>query len=281
MAMSIARHTGVLELQHEALRVCLKYFRNWYHYHPRVFRLHFELIGDSRPEELEAGLKPLLRQLREVTVAARPLLFRTTVPEDSPLLSGLRREGFLETRRVYEPWLHPADVQEMPVVPPAGTVLIPLSSALDRNLQNELVELYVEIYARTSRLDPATPEQLSPDGWAQEFLEDPDLDRELSCCLLRGDRPVGLVTVYRGEQEDVFELGPFGVAQPELGMHQELTVAMLSRVMRKLRAEKPAGTKLVAEVDSDDPWTLYTCAEFPFRTGATSVSLALVPAWVA
>src|SRR5690554_2281021 len=219
MALSVARYESALELQLDGPLIRLRYSRNRYHYHPRVYRLHLEQLGECQPEDLGIGLGMLLRELLQVTAQARPLLFRSTVSKDSPLLAVLRSMGFLETRRVYEPWLYPADVPETPLVPPTGTALTPLSSALDRNLHRELVELYVEIYARTSRLDPATPEQLSAEDWTDELLADPDLDKDLSCCVFRGDRPVGLATVYRGEQEDTIELGPFGVTKSELGMH--------------------------------------------------------------
>ncbi len=163
-----------------------------------------------------------------MTAKYEPLLYRTTITEGSPLLVALKAAGFLETRRVYEPWLHPREVKQPTVSIDGRLELLPLSNLLEQRRQRELLELYIEVYARVSRLDPATPERLTPDEWEEMLLGDPALALNLSCCALVGDRLVGLSTVYNGQQEGHFELGPLGVAEEFLSRHQEIIVAMLA-----------------------------------------------------
>jgi len=37
--------------------------------------------------------------------------------------------------------------------------------------------------------------------------------------------------------------------------------------------------QFTAEIDADDPYTLYVCAALPFRAAAESVSLFFAPHW--
>jgi hypothetical protein len=61
------------------------------------------------------------------------------------------------------------------------------------------------------------------------------------------------------------------------GLHQEITLGMLYRSLDLLR--KAGATRLTAELDSDDPWVLYTLADLPFKPALSLISFAFVPAW--
>lgn len=253
--------------------------RNRFHYQPRVFRLGFQLQGDRAADALRACIVPVLAELRSLTHDARPLLLRASVPAAGELPGILREAGFIELRRVYEPVLQlealaPDDLPG-PTVP--GITFLPLSEALDLVSSEELMRLFQQVYARTSRLDPATPEHVGQAEWEAVFMADPDLYQEATICAFADGTPVELASIFRGQDQASFELGPFGVDETRLHLHQEITLGILNCSLGVLR--QAGATLLTTELDSDDPWVLYTLADLPFKPVLSLISFAFVPAW--
>lgn len=75
------------------------------------------------------------------------------------------------------------------------------------------------------------------------------------------------------------KLGPFGVAENHLDRHEELTGGMLNWVFEASLGAPWLAEQFTAEIDADDPYTLYVCAALPFRAAAESVSLFFAPHW--
>lgn len=227
---------------------------------------------------LGAGISLVLNELQILTRDARPLLFRATVPASGQLPRILRKAGFIELRRVYEPELR------LEALPPAAAepaapdlTLLSLPEALALASREELLRLFQEVCARTSRLDPATPGQIRTSEWEEVFLTDPQLQPEATTCAFVAGRLAGLASVFSGQDPLSFELGPFGVAGVWLDRHQEITLGMLHHSISVLR--QAGALLLTAELDSDDPWVLYTLADLPFKPALSSISFAFVPAW--
>lgn len=254
--------------------------RNRLHWHDRVYRLETTQQATTTPAEVDAAIPVLVSALKEVAPAGRaPLLFRVTLPIESPFVAGLQASGFLVARHVFEPKLDPRTVVPPEDAMDPGVELITLAAARKRFGDGPLEKLHLEVYARGSRLDPATPDRLDEADLSGLLLGADDLVGDLSCCLLLRGVPVGIVTVYRGADARSFELGHIGVAEAQLRDNEELTLAMLSWVIHRAVLEPWNAEQLTAEIDSDDPYTLYSCAALPLRMGEESVSLFLAPAW--
>src|SRR5690625_1755909 len=84
----------------------VRWFRNRWHWHERVFRLLISQSAELTASDAAAAVKLLVRELLQISVEGkRPLLFRVTVSSDSTLLPALRSVGFLVARHVFEPVL--------------------------------------------------------------------------------------------------------------------------------------------------------------------------------
>lgn len=103
------------------------------------------------------------------------------------------------------------------------------------------------------------------------------LNPDISSCAFIQDELVGIGMVYASGKPEEVELGLIGVLEKHLPSHQEITLAMLTQSIDN--AIKAGTTRLAAEVDSDDPWTLYTLADLPFEVADESISLVWPPRW--
>lgn len=257
----------------------LIWHHNRAHYHPRVIRLNFQGFDLLGPADLSDALAETLTELTQKTASLKPLLFRTTVASHSPLLPALSNHGFLQTRHVYEPALRLDERLTMelsrwrdPVVK-GGRLRVTTFS--ENPHQSALADLAQEVYQRTSRLDPATPNMLEPGELWGALLD--GLNPDISSCAFIQDELVGIGMVYASGKPEEVELGLIGVLEKHLPSHQEITLAMLTQSIDN--AIKAGTTRLAAEVDSDDPWTLYTLADLPFEVADESISLVWPPRW--
>lgn len=257
-----------------------RWMRNRWHWHERVLRLVISQSGELAPSDAVAAVKLLVGELQRVSVdGTRPLLFRVTVASESSLLRALRSAGFMVARHVFEPTLDPRVAAVNTMALPDGAELISLSAARRQFGDAALSGIYLEVYSRSSRLDPATPECLTAEELAGLLFADEQLAMDLSCCAVLNGVPVGLVPVFRGDAQYQFELGPFGVADGHIGRHEEFSQQMLNWVFRASLNAPWLAEQFTAEIDSDDPYTLYACAALPFRAAAESVSLFWAPHW--
>lgn len=277
-----ARGDGIAVTDGPVLLLSARWLQNRLHWHDRIFRLVFTLAAQLGASDAVAAVRLLVRELQYVLIDGRqPLLFRATVASDSVLLPALRSAGFLVARHVFEPILNPREVMPDALPLPAGADIMSLAEARKLLGDAVLTQLYLEVYARSSRLDPATPEHL-PEQELESFLfGDEQLAVDLSCCVVFNGVPVGLVPVFHGETPQRYELGAFGVANSQLERHEQLTGRMLTWVFEKSVRSPWLAEQFTAEIDSDDPYVLYACAAFPFRSAAESVSLFFVPHWTA
>lgn len=256
----------------------VRYVNNRFNFNPNVYRLLFNLypnaLGNLLPQDLHALLAEVQRLLPKTA-----LLCRTTVEASSPLLPMLKDAGFLETRYVYEPLLELENLElEVRSQLEEGSSSYVLRPLRDADIENPaFLDLHKELYARTSRMDPATPERVSKEEWMEVLQE--DLNLEYSVCLVENRQIVGLALVYNDAYEvpKTYQLGILGIRQDLLKHHQPLSVAMVENICIQL---KDKGEKFLrAEMDADDPWVFYTCAAFPFRHDKKSVSLAWPLQW--
>lgn len=267
--------SGTLKRDHDGITVRVRWLLNRMHYHPRVVRLEFDGFGGLPDADLPPVVKQTIASATRELQGTNPLLLRTTVEAESGLHHALLDYGFFESRRVLEPVLQldQALTNLRSVESTDGAPRItPLADVTDRD---ELLDLMLEIYARTSRLDPATPEHFSRNELWNMFTEDVNWQAS-SCAMLDGEL-IGLCIIHSGASAGEVELGLCGVRASQLARHQETGLALL---LASARAAQHAGARLLrAELDTDDPWMLYLCAELPFRRDTESVSLVFAPNW--
>lgn len=280
MPYGVERKSDRLEIQLGDDRVAvLHWFHNRLHFHPRVLRLSFVGFEQVPNRELDFVVDAAFSELLAVHKSDPPLLLRATLDQGSNVLPRLRRIGFLECRRVFVVSLLVDEVDLNPRVQEVGgdIEVVSLADARLRARDVVLENLFLEVYSRVSRLDPATPERLTAEERQGLFLGDTDLDRIISSVAFRGERPIGLCAAYQGERQAELELGATGVCSEELREHHWLTIAMLKRTLS--RAKDAGARAVVAEVDSDDPWSLYVFADLPCHLNGQSMSLVYLPRW--
>ena len=83
--------------------------------------------------------------------------------------------------------------------------------------------------------------------------------------------------MYRTPNPHHHELGILGATVADPRDHRHITRQMLAAAARTLHDR--GATHLRAEIDTDDPYTLYALAEWPFQHGAEAVTLTLLPRW--
>lgn len=258
----------------------VRWFRNRWHWHERVFRLVMSEADELTPSGSMAAVELLVTELQQVSVdERRPLLFRVTVASESSLLPALRTVGFMVARHVFEPTLDPRAAVQSALELPDGAELLSLTAARRRFGDAALTGIYLAVYARCSRLDPATPERLTDAERADFLFSDEQLVVDLSCCAVLNGVPAGLVPVFQGAARHHFEFGPFGVTDSHLERYEEVTGGMLNWVFEASLNAPWLADQFTAEIDSDDPYILYACAALPFRAAAESVSLFFAPQW--
>lgn len=279
----VRQHPDRIEVrQGDEVVAVLRWFQPRLHFHPRILLLAFEDFEALAVADLGPVIEEVCRILRAGVDAGGALLLRVTLDERSVLLPFLKRSGFLETRRVYEPVLPldgpiPEFGERLATIAGRPVRVLGLSEARARVGEEALVRLFWEVYGRVARLDAATPERLTEQERTSLVVGDEDLEWRATTCAFFGERLVGLCSVYRGEAREELELGPFGVAEASLAHHEEVTLAMLRASI--VRAMELGASRLRAEIDSDDSRTLLTCAALPFRTDRVAVSLVFAPRW--
>lgn len=261
-------------------RLSVRWWRNRLHYHPRVLTLSFE--GSSASLQVDdESIRTLFAKALTKFAGLDPLMLRVTLESGSPLLPPLRRLGFLDTRTVFVVGFDVPGILRMsaPLAADAHprVRLVSLAQALEAVSEEALTALWLEVYGRTARLDPATPHQISTKEQHEMFLGDGELDRSVSVCALEGERLVGICPAYRTNDPLGIELGSVGVGSGSLERHQELSVAMVRSAAS--RAATTGVRRMSVEVDSDAPWGLYAVADLPGRVVESLVSLMYVPKW--
>lgn len=226
-------------------------------------------------------MKALLDEALTVLAAHDPLVMRVTLVHDSPLVAPLQKVGFHLSRSVL---VVEFDVQELLAQPPVSDAragqqlqLVSLREALDLSSEEELLDLWLDVYGQTAHLDPVSKGLLSAEEWRELFLGDASLDSGASVCVFTDGRPIGICPVYLGSAPAEMELGTVGVGTRFMDLHREASLLMVTDVARRVA---PLGVKrLLVEVDSDAPWGLYAFADLPGRVVETLASLMLVPRW--
>ena len=257
--------------------------RNRLHHQPGVLRLVIDGFTDIPAEELpslvDQGVRALIARMRQ----RHTMVLRAVLPQDHALLPLLLARGFVETRRTLLPVLRLDQPQVQTPEPDPATavdesdiVTTSLNAGLHRHGQAAINELYWTLYRRTAHHDPATPERLTPSELQDLALGDPHLDQDASVIAERTQEPTGLCTVYRTADPAHNELGIIGATTDQRD-HRRTARKMLTAVTRNLRDR--GATHLHAEIDSDDPHTLYALAEWPLQHEAEAVTLTLLPRW--
>lgn len=255
------------------------YFPNRFHFNPGIYRLTFEVHESLAIDKLQRAIPHLLVELRR-QLPSTAFLCRTTLEDSSPLVPLLKGNGFIGTRFVHEPLLDISDAQGRG----EGHLDVDNSDYELHPLKGEQLHdpsfrmLHAEVYARSSRLDPATPDKITDEEWLGVISDDLILEESVSL-VVQGEL-AGMALVYSDEYEPetTCQLGLIGVRQDLLVRRRTLTAAMVQKVIG--RVEQRGLRYLRAEIDSDDPWVVYTCAAFPFRADKTMISLAWPLAWV-
>lgn len=277
--MTVHAQHGHVSISSNEHNVSVQWQLNRMHFHPRIVRLAIHGLDTTAEAEHEPVLRQLLTDLKRQIEVFDPLLIRATVGAGTKVHDALLNLGFFETRRVLEPVLQldlpTVEILSASVSQSADPHIdtIPLTAANDHE---QLLDLLIQVYARTSRLDPATPERFERKELWSLFTD--DIDWELSTCAYQAGELIGICAIHRGVKASEVELGLLGVLSSQLDKHSAVTLAMLGRSVHAVRAT--GISQLRAEIDTDDPWVLRTCAELPFRRAAESVSLALAPKWL-
>ena len=258
--------------------------RNRLHDQPGVLRLVIDGFTEVPVEELPSLVDQAVEALSTRMRQYGTILVRTVLPHSHPLLPLLLARGFAETRRTLLPVLRldqPSARAPGPDPSPVGDdgdiVTTPLEAGLHRHSETAINQLYWTLYRRTAHHDPATPEHLTASERNALALGDPHLDHDASVIAERAHEPTGLCTVYRTADSDHYELGIIGATTTDQRDHRHFARQMLTAATRTLRDR--GVTYLHAEIDTDDPYTLYALAEWPFQQGAEAVTLTLLPHW--
>jgi hypothetical protein len=257
-----------------------RFFLNRWHYHPCIYSLVFsDLAGDSMADVVTG----LYRKVVEVLRPRKPLLLRTGVREDDSLREALGPLGFREYRRVYEPVLEVEafDLGQLAAVKAEfarlGYRLVSLADLeWTTGIEQQFYEMYNEVYADTSTVVPATPEQFSREEWLEQVLGEAVIPGAFFIATW-GEALAGFGNLFKGEREGELETGTFGTVRAFRHHHREI---MLTIKAREIAYAKAHGYRAIrAEIDAENPWTLHICAELPFVQGKDYLSLVRVPNW--
>ena len=260
----------------------LAFSHNRVHYHPEIYSITFSDFAPGANVRVVAHhlYDTLIQKLRPTA----PLLLRTGVDEGDELYAVLRSLGFRDYRRVYTPVLDVAafDLETLQKVESGfaalGYKIVRLADLeLTAEVEAQLYDLHTEVYADTSTVVPATPEQLGKKEWLEAFVYSDDVIPEAFFIAARGGKFAAFGNLFRGEVEGDLATGTFGTRRAYRHHHREIMLAIKAH---EIGYAKTHGYKKIrAEIDAENPWILYVCAELPFVQDRDYISMVRVMNW--
>lgn len=254
----------------------LKFFRNRVYFHPGSYSVTFSDFAPGM--DLTAVVYSLYDAIVQELRPTNPLLLRTGVDEGDDLYSVLRALGFRNCRRVYSPVFDVStfDLKRLAHAESSAAALgyeiirlVDLKPTAD--LETRLYDLHTEVYADTSAVVPATPEQRGNSEWLEAFVYNQDVLPDAFFIAIKNDKFAGFGNLFRGEIEGELETGTFGTKRTYRYHHREIMLAIKAREIGYAKAH--GYPTIRAEIGADNPWILQVCAELPF------VQIETISAW--
>ena len=126
----------------------------------------------------------------------------------------------------------------------------------------QLSDLHTEVYADTSTVVQATPQQFSRAEWLEAFVYGEGEIPDAFFIAVRGDEFAGFGNLFAGAAERGLETGTFGTKRAYRHHHREIMLAIKAQ---EIASAKAHGYRTIrAEIDAENSWILQICAELPF-----------------
>lgn len=177
----------------------------------------------------------------------------------------LKRNGFVEIRRTWNPILHVADVDidalhrfEDCCTQHGYTIVSLASLAQSIDHEAKMAALLAEVYTRTHCSNP--PRRMEIQGWVDLLRSDPPT-QEATFLALQGTQCVGMSAAYR-EDPDRLALAWAGVTEEHLQHEREMVLALTLHQVSY--AVGQGVTELQGEFDSTNRWAIMQMSAFPF-----------------